>query len=188
MVKKILQIALLSILGAAASFNVMSESRDRQVQSKVRGEGQQVRTSSVNMEGRIVYSGCEVNIPAVDSLEPGKGVGRGGKNWQGTKQFEILLDDCTHLISSQLMEHSSFSANEGASEASNARLAGWQKGGGEAWDWSDGNVVIRVAKMSASEEATDESVINFYSQYKVLKHGDDAFPHGIPMYFLINYP
>lgn len=185
--KKILQIALLSILGTAASFNVMSENRDRQVQSKIRGENQQVRTSSVNMEGRIVYSACAVNVPVVDSL-PGKGVGRESNNWRGGRQFKIHLEDCNPLISRQVVEHSKFNADEGASEASDIRLVGWQKGGGDAWDWSDGNVVVRVAKMPVSEVTTDEAVINFYSQYKVLKHDGYASPHVIPMYFLINYP
>ncbi|MNP49203.1 hypothetical protein D3C76_1433750 [compost metagenome] len=58
----------------------------------------------------------------------------------------------------------------------------------EAWDWSDGRVVIRVANAPTLFHSVNGPVFRFQSKFKFLVPMSSESPISVPIYFLVAYP
>ncbi|MNJ54479.1 hypothetical protein D3C77_499190 [compost metagenome] len=171
--QRVLQGTLLSILVVMPSFGAVADER------------QKVHTAGdINLEGRIVYSSCAVGAPEVAELiswQEGRVI---SAEWTDAKLFDIRLSECVSSVSQQVS--ASFS---GVEEGDGSRFIGsLAKDEEDAWDWSDGRVVIRVANAPTLVHSVNGPVFRFQSKFKFLVPMSSESLISVPVYFLVAYP
>lgn len=148
-------------------------------------EGRKVRTAGdINLEGRVVYSSCAVGAPEVAqpiSWQEGRAM---SAEWTDAKLFDIRLSECISSVSQHVTANFiSVEENEGSRFVVNP-----SKDEDEAWDWSDGRVVIRVANAPTLFHSVNGPVFRFQSKFKFLVPMSSESPISVPIYFLVAYP